>query len=266
MANQVNQLLDFYKKEISTHIREERAFEGKEQFKRIAALFTPGKFYYWIMNFANLEMEYVSEGSQLMLGIPPQELTAAGFLSLLSPKEFEAMSRKESMVVDFLKNHLRPDELTEYKIVYLIQITDRSGQARTILHQATTLTVDESGSIEHVISAHTDVSHLRLTNHHEVSFIHLGNGRSYYNIPSEKGKFEIPSDASGEKMALQRLLTKRELEVLKALAAGLSTKQIAEKLFISPHTVQTHHKNMLAKTGHHKITDLIIRALLEGLD
>lgn len=62
------------------------------------------------------------------------------------------------------------------------------------------------------------------------------------------------------------LRTKRELEVLKALAAGLSTKQIAEKLFISPHTVQTHHKNMLSKSGHHKITDLIIRALLEGLD
>lgn len=208
----------------------------------------------------------MSEGTQQILGIPANKLTASSFLGLLSPREMEAMARKESMVVDFLKNHIHPEELTQYKIVYLIQLTDLSGQARTILHQATTLTVDESGHIEHVLNAHTEVSHLRITNKHEISFIHLGDGPSYYNLSSEKGKFEVPAQASSQKLALQHLLTKRELEVLKALSSGLSTKQIAEKLYISLHTVQTHHKNMLAKTGHHKITDLIIRALLEGLD
>ncbi|MFN3529831.1 MAG: response regulator transcription factor [Bacteroidia bacterium] len=266
MANNANQLLDFYKKEVSAFILEPRTFKGTEHFKRIAALFSPGNFYYWIVNFGNLEMEYVSEGTQKILGIPANKLTASSFLALLSPKEMEAIARKESMVLDFLKNHIHPEQITQYKIIYLIQITDLSGKARTILHQATTLTVDESRHIEHVLNAHTDVSHLRITNQHDISFIHLGDGPSYYNVPSEKGKFEIPSDANGEKIALQRLLTKRELEVLKALAAGLSTKQIAEKLFISPHTVQTHHKNMLAKTGYHKTTDLIVRALLEGLD
>jgi DNA-binding CsgD family transcriptional regulator len=265
MGTNVNQLLDFYKKEISSYILEPRSFEGKEQFKRIAALFTPGPFYYWIINFANLEMEYVSEGTQRILGLPPEEVTATSFLALLSPKELEAMSRKESVVVDFLKNHLRPEELTQYKIVYFIQVTDKWGKARTLLHQATTLTVDKSDHIEHVLNAHTDVSHLRITNQHELSFLHLGDGPSYLNVSSDKGKFEVPSNKPTT-IALRNLLTNRELEILKELTLGLSKKEVAEKLFISTHTVQTHHKNMLAKTGCHKMTDLVIRALLEGID
>lgn len=266
MGTNVNQLLDFYKKEISSYIAEARTFDGKEQFTRIASLFAPGKFYYWILNFANLEMEYVSNGSTEVLGMPANEVSASSFLALLSPKELKAMSRKEAMVVDFLKNHIPSDELTNYKIVYLIQLTNLAGESRTILHQATTLTVDESGQIEHVLSAHTDVSHLKLINRHEVSFIHLRDGISYYNLPSGSGKFELPNTSNLKTPALREILSQREIEILKALTEGLSKQETADKLFVSPHTVQTHHKNMLAKTGCHKMTDLIIRALLEGID
>ncbi len=44
-------------------------------------------------------------------------------------------------------------------------------------------------------------------------------------------------------------LTPREREVLTCIADGLSTKQIAGKLFISHYTVANHRKNMLAKLG-----------------
>lgn len=44
-------------------------------------------------------------------------------------------------------------------------------------------------------------------------------------------------------------LTKREEEVLKLIADGLSTPQIAEKLFIAHSTVETHRRNLIDKTG-----------------
>jgi DNA-binding CsgD family transcriptional regulator len=44
-------------------------------------------------------------------------------------------------------------------------------------------------------------------------------------------------------------LTPREREVLTCIADGLSTKQIAGKLFISEYTVANHRKSMLAKLG-----------------
>ena len=43
--------------------------------------------------------------------------------------------------------------------------------------------------------------------------------------------------------------TKREEEVLKLIADGLSTPQIAEKLFIAHSTVETHRRNLIDKTG-----------------
>jgi DNA-binding NarL/FixJ family response regulator len=46
-------------------------------------------------------------------------------------------------------------------------------------------------------------------------------------------------------------LTRRELGVLRMIAQGRSTAEIAKDLFISPFTVQTHVKNILAKLGVH---------------
>src|SRR5690606_28213921 len=53
-------------------------------------------------------------------------------------------------------------------------------------------------------------------------------------------------------------LTSREKEVLKLVALGFSNKAIAEKLFISIHTVITHRKNITEKTGIKSISGLTV--------
>jgi DNA-binding NarL/FixJ family response regulator len=45
------------------------------------------------------------------------------------------------------------------------------------------------------------------------------------------------------------LLTKREKEILALIAKGLTDKEIAEKVFLSPLTIITHRKNILSKLG-----------------
>ena len=44
-------------------------------------------------------------------------------------------------------------------------------------------------------------------------------------------------------------LTAREVEVIRLLASGMSNKEIAEQLFLSPKTVARHLSNIFAKTG-----------------
>jgi DNA-binding NarL/FixJ family response regulator len=61
------------------------------------------------------------------------------------------------------------------------------------------------------------------------------------------------------------ILTSRELEILKLIAAGNSAKIIAEILYISSHTVDTHRKNMLKKLGLNKISDLVKYAVTQKL-
>lgn len=52
-------------------------------------------------------------------------------------------------------------------------------------------------------------------------------------------------------------LSKRELIVLKLMAMGLKSQEIANKLCISQHTVQSHRKNILQKLNLHSISDVI---------
>ena len=60
-------------------------------------------------------------------------------------------------------------------------------------------------------------------------------------------------------------LTPREQEVIRLLAEGLSTKKIAEKLFISPKTVENHRSNIMNKLDLHSTHELVRYAARLGL-
>jgi two-component system, NarL family, nitrate/nitrite response regulator NarL len=60
------------------------------------------------------------------------------------------------------------------------------------------------------------------------------------------------------------LLTGRELEVLRLLAAGMRPKEIARDLVISPKTVASHVQRVLAKLGAHSRAEAIAIAYREG--
>ncbi|MFD2599341.1 response regulator [Sphingobacterium corticis] len=55
-------------------------------------------------------------------------------------------------------------------------------------------------------------------------------------------------------------VTRRESEVLALLASGLTTADIAEKIFISPLTVESHRRNLLQKFKVNNVASLIHRA------
>jgi len=61
------------------------------------------------------------------------------------------------------------------------------------------------------------------------------------------------------------LLTQRESEVLALLAKGKSTQQIADKLFLSPHTVHTHRKSIIKKLNIKSPTQFVVHAIDLGL-
>ncbi|MDR1895356.1 MAG: LuxR C-terminal-related transcriptional regulator [Prevotellaceae bacterium] len=60
-------------------------------------------------------------------------------------------------------------------------------------------------------------------------------------------------------------LTDREKDVLKLLLKGMSNKEVADKLVISPHTVITHRKNIIEKTGIRSLSGLAVYAILNNI-
>lgn len=60
-------------------------------------------------------------------------------------------------------------------------------------------------------------------------------------------------------------LTKREIDVLSLIAKGYNTKEIAERMNVSTHTVVAHRRNMMAKINCTSVTKLLSFALANGL-
>ena len=64
---------------------------------------------------------------------------------------------------------------------------------------------------------------------------------------------------------LSNNLTEREIEVLKLLICELNSREIAEKLFISERTVETHRKNLMRKTNSLNTVGLVKYAFTNKL-
>lgn len=60
-------------------------------------------------------------------------------------------------------------------------------------------------------------------------------------------------------------ITQREVEVLQLIAQGLTNQEIAEQLFLSQHTVESHRKNLLSKLNAKNTADLVRLAMEKGL-
>jgi two-component system, NarL family, nitrate/nitrite response regulator NarL len=82
----------------------------------------------------------------------------------------------------------------------------------------------------------------------------LANGTYYSNKIKDLIR-EIKSSAFDKKNNEQ--LSEREIEIFKLIYLEYSSIQIAEKLFISIHTVDTHRKNILRKTGTKTLVGLL---------
>ncbi|MBI2858334.1 MAG: response regulator transcription factor [Chloroflexi bacterium] len=70
---------------------------------------------------------------------------------------------------------------------------------------------------------------------------------------------------SGEDLVSYDGLTERERKVLQLIAGGKTGPQIAEALFVSPHTVQSHRDNIMAKLGLHNRAQLVKYAIQKGI-
>ncbi len=90
-------------------------------------------------------------------------------------------------------------------------------------------------------------------------------GRAFHSPPVQAELAAIVRDGGAKPSGPLDRLTTREREVLRELAAGFSTKEIAARLGIGARTVETHRANLMRKLGLHSVALLTQFALREGL-
>lgn len=75
----------------------------------------------------------------------------------------------------------------------------------------------------------------------------------------------LQENAIFNKRAIEPILTKKEVAIVKLIAEGYSTKEIAEKEFLSIHTINTHRKNIIKKLNIKTVSELVKYAIRSGI-
>jgi DNA-binding NarL/FixJ family response regulator len=135
-------------------------------------------------------------------------------------------------------------EFPEIKILGISTFSERSYISRMIENGASGYLI-KSASAEEIAEAIDTVLHNKM--YLSISLEHLTKPLSISSSDN------LPA------------LTKREKEILQLISEGLTNNQIAEKIFISPLTVDSHLKNLLTKLNVNNTASLIKLAVQNGL-
>ena len=102
---------------------------------------------------------------------------------------------------------------------------------------------------------------LKTTNKEEllqtIRLVYNGHSCFPYRQPGHKNEFD-----ANDSFLKQFNLTKREVEILHLIKDNLTNQQIADKLFLSVYTVETHRKNVMQKIGL-KTPSALMRFIIE---
>jgi len=99
----------------------------------------------------------------------------------------------------------------------------------------------------------------------ETAIQNVMSGDSYFSNELLRKIINNFGHSNTAKPLLHENLTEREVEILQQICLGLSTEEIADKLFISPKTVKSHKSNLLEKTVCKNTPALILFAIKNKL-
>ena len=155
--------------------------------------------------------------------------------------------------VRFLKD-IPPEDHAQYVFSHNYRHRGKDGKYVTLLQRNTFIRSDKKGkpllslgmvmNVEHYKSPNTVVQLIEKVDPHAYN--------SAGSVQFKKTYFVNGADT---------ILTKREKVILQLLSEGLSTKQIAHRIYLSEHTVNVHRKNMMAKTNAGNIVELVSWAI-----
>jgi len=126
--------------------------------------------------------------------------------------------------------------------------------------------VKDKDTVENILDAEAEGFILKNANKSElISAIKaIGNGDTYYSREIMQVMMTKYKNQAKQEEA-KAVLTPREIEIIQLIAEELSSEKIAAKLFISLRTVETHRKNIMAKTNTSTLVGLLKYAVRQNL-
>jgi DNA-binding CsgD family transcriptional regulator len=200
---------------------------------------------------------YMSSSVKNLLGYESKEIMAAGpefLLNLMHPDDLkELMGNTFKKLVEYYHN-TPLDQKKHIRSSYDYRIKRADGKYARLLQQTVVVDIDKDGNPLVDIGIISDITEYKKDN--KISLL-----ISRYDQTEGFVTLNTPPDLEPKKDRISQ----RELEILKLLMQGFSSKKIADELHISINTVKNHRQNLLEKTKSKNIAELITFALSNSI-
>jgi hypothetical protein len=202
--------------------------------------------FFFLADMMRLTILFTSKGSFRMMGIKSEELDPGHFFETIHQDDLKRYSLGRTSVISLY--------VAKKGIAILssnARVRNPQGEFSDLLFQIYLFYSTIPCNSVFLLRVHTDITLFkkRKQDYHR----YIGSDLSNFRYPDEELlKIGVP-------------FTDREIEIIKLIHSGMKSEQIGEKIFLSVHTVNTHRRNIMAKTDKATISDLIYDLMNQGI-
>ncbi len=204
----------------------------------------------YVADAIQMKIHFTSRGSKDILGIPSEELSFYHFMEATHPIDIQRLNLGRTKILRISQQLFIAEKgtcilSTNYKM------RTPSGTYSDFLIQCYAFFTTIPYKTVFFLKIHTNIDW-----HKKIKYgyhYYTGNDLSYFRYPDE------------ELLQKGNIFSGREFEIIRLIESGLSSEEIADKIFLSVHTVNTHRRNILEKSGKASISELIYELTERGL-
>lgn len=205
--------------------------------------------FFCVTNTQNLTFEYISKNMTACLGLNKDLLFKEGmryFWSRMHPEDLEQWLQALNELMIFTLKEVKLEDRTKMSYTWNYRIKNSKEEYVNIVQNTTPLELDENDK-PIIGMAHYTVLHPDIKMQVCASAKLLNDNNEYETLYFNNFSQKLLSDS----------ISNRERDVIRLLVLNYSSKAIAEKLSISPNTVDTHRRNILKKLNISSTGELV---------
>jgi DNA-binding CsgD family transcriptional regulator len=203
-----------------------------------------------VSDLGQIKFLFASNRIRQMIGVEPEQLNPGHFVDVTHPDDLSRLGllRAQTFVVE---KEVLDTKKGSALVSFTLRLRNPSGEYSNHLCQAYFFYSPIPHKAVYLIRVISNVNWYKMK---KQEFHHYkGKDLSLFRFPDEN-LLKIGFNYSV-----------RELEIIKLIASAMSSEKIAEKLFLSVHTVNTHRRNILDKSGKASISELIYELKENGV-
>lgn len=205
---------------------------------------------FYLSNLLTMQVHFVSESMTDLVGVKPEDFQLSSLLTRVHPEDFHRHSLARSMVIKRgYELLMKRDGISVHSTN--TRIRDASDHFTQHLFQVFSFFSESPSKTVYLLLVLTPLTSFKLEKHGYHNYI--GQDRAIFRYP-DAGLLKIGN-----------VFSDREFEIIKLIASGIGSEQIADKLMVSVNTVNTHRRNILKKTKKSTTHELVIELQERGI-